>query len=574
MIDTLVKRLLWFCAGLLLLAACQGNDDSDAPPNRIETLPPAPEATLLESTPEASPIPPTDSPQLSATIDTTEAASPTPLPYTLTPSHTPSLVPSATFVPLAEDALENPAHTGVIYPGESFDASLEADNLTVEWELLLTTPNILIFQLGRISGEGILTLQVRQDEEVLVMLQTNEQSFVLTDLLNFEAGSYQMLLSAEEPMDYQISIIPKLPVETPVPSPTLAPSLTPRAAGGRIEVGQSIEGAIVEPGEVQRYTFLGNTGDELGMLVNPDPNGFSTFDPYLELQAPNGDIIAENDQWRAGIPDAFISATLEVTGVYTLYVQSADGEGEGSYILSLSDGFTLRDVPRGEAPHNVPISERLETYGARDIWTIEASAGDILQIDVRAFNQEQLNVMVELLAPNGESWFDDDSGDGTDALLEGIEAPLDGSYTIHVAARNNAFIGSYQLFWRRQNQFITPTALPSQTPTPSITPRIPTPGPNRAALEDSITAVGNSVRYSIQLQAGQTVNIVVQGVAGFDPVLRVLDATDNILLEVDDAEGSQNPRSRFTAERSGIYVLQISGFENSTGSFTLNYIVQ
>jgi hypothetical protein len=70
------------------------------------------------------------------------------------------------------------------------------------------------------------------------------------------------------------------------------------------------------------------------------------------------------------------------------------------------------------------------------------------------------------------------------------------------------------------------------------------------------------------------VNIVVQGLAGFDPVLRVIGPTGNIVIEVDDVGNSRDPRATFVAEPSGLYTIEIFGFEGAGGSFIMNYIVQ
>jgi len=323
----------------------------------------------------------------------------------------------------------------------------------------------LLIQLTQTEGNGILTLDFFDPNgDVLLSLSTGSGSFVITDSATLEtSGDYQVVLTSDSSgIGYLISIVNTTPVDTPTaevtatPSlsptssvPTLAPTLTPIPPGARMRVNETIFATLSQPGSDNRYTFIGTAGDTLAIVVNPDPATLGAFDPYIELQAPDGEIVAENDNWRDGILDAYISYEFEVTGVYTIYVRSADNQSVGGYYLSLSNGFTVRDVEQGAATLDTPITQRLATYGARDVWTIDLKKGDVITIDAQAVDPNTFNIMVELVSPTGESWFDDDSGENTNALLTDITAPVSGTYRIHIAGRNNAYTGDYRLQWSK-----------------------------------------------------------------------------------------------------------------------------
>lgn len=336
-------------------------------------------------------------------------------------------------------------------------------------------------------------------------------------------------------------------------------------------MGESRAGEITQAGEVHRFTFFGAAHEVISLAMNSDPSSPGTLNPYIELQAPNGTVVAQNDDWLPAISDAMIHLfELPFTGVYTLYAKSREATGTGHYLLSLNTGFTARDVQRGEALMNLPNQQQLETYGQRDVWTVSAEAGDLVSIAVEVVDQaSDFNVMVELVSPNGETWFDDDSGSNFDAFLQNIEAPVSGVYTIHIAANNNASIGAYRLWWLSLQKTLTPTPI---TPT-----AVPTAAPSATPASGEIVGTVGEFRsssYTIQVNAGQTVTIVVLGVEGFDSILRVIDPLGNILAEVDDVGETVDPRAYFVAVTSGLYTIEISGFEGASGTFTLNYLIQ
>lgn len=368
-----------------------------------------------------------------------------------------------------------------------------------------------------------------------------------------------------------------VPTEVPLLEPTAPPppeiSAEPPAESipqsGRLELGETRENEILQAGEVHRYTFFGTAEDVVNIVVNVDPENAGTLDPYLELQGPSGDIIADNDNFLDFAPDALIQAfEVPTTGVYTIYVQAVDEFGTGGYLLTVdTQPLTLRDVERGAAVRGEPNEELLETYGAREVWTIELDEADVVSVSVEGLD-DGLDVMVELVAPNDEdSWFDNDSGAETDAYLDSIIAPESGVYTIYIAARNNESVGAYRLWWAVLSDIPTATPLPPTATLP------PTPIPPSDTIEGSVT-FGETFAIIITAESGQTVNIVVQGVAGFDPVLRVSDTAGNILAEVDDVGDSRDPRTRFDAETSGFLIVEVFGFEGAAGNFILSYIIQ
>jgi hypothetical protein len=521
----------------------------------------------------------------------------TPLP---TQAEVPTAEPTVTLTPTAEGG------AFVLPLGLSVQGQIEVGQIPDRWQLNIEQPLFIQLQLTRFSPDFNMQVQlIDPDGAVLNQFGTGEDNANLSppvflgtpgvyaiQVSGAGTGGQYALMVVEAPPTPEAPIA-ELATDIPTATQTLTftPSFTPtfvateappatetpvptevailQEPGGRLELGESRRSEITQPGETHRYTFFSNAEDTVSIMVNPDPEQGASLNPRLEVQGPNGDIIAENDDMLPGVPDAYVrNFEVPSTGVYTMYITSADEVGIGQYWLSLSSEFTMRDVDRGEALHNLPNDQRLETYGARDVWIIPLNAGDVVSVAVIVTQPESdFDVMTELVAPTGDVWFDDDSGANNDAFLAEIVAPVDGIYRLHIAAQNNASIGDYQLWWQRTNDFPTPTPF---TPT-ATTP--PTDTPPSDTITDEVPP-GASFVYQIRANALQDVNIVVQGQDGFDAVLRVIAPAGNILVEVDDVGNSRDPRTAFVAESSGLYRIEVFGFEGAGGRFILNYIVQ
>jgi hypothetical protein len=359
-----------------------------------------------------------------------------------------------------------------------------------------------------------------------------------------------------------------------VSSPTLPPALTTPtapvpASNERLSLGQTRASSLTQAGEIHRYSFFATANETVSLLANLDPQAPGTLDPYLEIQAPNGEIIAQNDDMALYTPDALIRDFIApVTGVYIVYLRSNDQTGTGAYLLTLNNTpFTVRDVQRGPAQHSLGNEQTLETFAAREVWTVDLVAGEVISVAAAARDPLQgLDVMLELAAPDGTSLgFNNDIGDSRDAYLDSIAIPSTGEYKIYIAARNNASTGDYTLWWQRLDEI--PTGVP---PSPTLTPTFAPP----SAQFSAEVAAGGNFTYALYLEAGESLNVVVLGVAGFDPLLRLYDPEAKIILELDDSNGSQNPRATLVAESPGFYTIEVSGFEGAGGSFSLNYIVR
>jgi hypothetical protein len=164
-----------------------------------------------------------------------------------------------------------------------------------------------------------------------------------------QTGPYRLIvtsLSPETPGNYTLTVSPPPP---PSPDATLA-------------VGQSIQGALmtgdnaVLPSTDERssggylrdgYAFSGTAGSGVRIDLS------CTFDGYLYLVDPSGQVVAFNDD--AGSANASqIQATLSQTGTYRIVITSFGAGDQGGYTLSLQP---LTGAVTAPAPMPMPMPQ-------------------------------------------------------------------------------------------------------------------------------------------------------------------------------------------------------------------------
>jgi serine protease Do len=99
------------------------------------------------------------------------------------------------------------------------------------------------------------------------------------------------------------------------------------------EEGALVAGAAVLPSDnslYREYTFEGRAGQSVAISLES-----RDFDPYVALFAPNGRLLAENDDESDSTKNAFLSVTLPTTGRYRVIVNAYDASGRGRYTLTV-----------------------------------------------------------------------------------------------------------------------------------------------------------------------------------------------------------------------------------------------
>ena len=101
------------------------------------------------------------------------------------------------------------------------------------------------------------------------------------------------------------------------------------------------------------------------------------------------------------------------------------------------------------------------------------------------------------------------------------------------------------------------------------------------SITDTLEVVGDHDWVRIQLNAGQSISVFLDGLTLVDPYLRIRDNSGNVIYENDDISSGQNRDSllAFTATYSGTYYIDIAAwvpppdspdYPGYTGTYTLS----
>jgi hypothetical protein len=153
------------------------------------------------------------------------------------------------------------------------------------------------------------------------------------------------------------------------------------------------------------------------------------------------------------------------------------------------------------------VQETITSGAFWDWWTLEASAGDQIVVDMGAM--DGLEPLLGILNAGGDLVIQSEPGAANNAISLEYTAPADGQYTLVATRAGNAdgtSAGSYALRVRLANPTETLT-----NPLQDVTFR----------CEDYEATTAATLRMNEDPAAGLTYRITVYGLDGFQPVIRV-----------------------------------------------------
>ncbi|MBL8146868.1 MAG: hypothetical protein JNL34_10830 [Anaerolineae bacterium] len=405
-------------------------------------------------------------------------------------------------------------------------------------------------------------------------------------------GTYRVVVASREPASYRITLtfanqpapsstpsatptatltLPPTdtvtPTASPTPSATATPTLTPTpvyaALGdlrGTLRDGDLLTGQFISSFERHIYLFEGQAGQIARIALD----GQDAVDAALTLYAPDGSLIAADDD-SGGERDALL-AGIRIVADGTYIVQAISSEGSGPYALGLSltgdmpqpvqvtptasptlPVGIVTPVPAGSSAlaDHVPVLGRLDEAGDVARFTVALEAGDVLTAVVQSANGSRLLPRVQFITPAGEVMLQ--TGLITEAggaLIAALAVPEAGVYSLYVSGDNQTS-GDFQIA----------TGL-GESHTDMLR------GEARAgeAIEGALGQRGLRDVWMLPLRAGDTAHITVSPlIGGFAPSV-VLSASDGApLASASAVRGSPNPAIDATASADGWYRLEITG---------------
>jgi hypothetical protein len=192
------------------------------------------------------------------------------------------------------------------------------------------------------------------------------------------------------------------------------------------------------------FTFEGQPGQ----IVTIDLRS-RDFDTYLVLESPDGHREANDD--ADGTEHSRIVSQLSQLGTYTVYVTSYAGGETGAYTLGIDQqgggripahdpvSLSLGDSTNGRLDN---VDRRSNTGRYEDVYSFDGVAGATLQVDMRS---SEFDTYLTIVAPNGETWENDDFDNDTSRSLVDFTLPQSGRYRIVASSYATETTGSYEL---------------------------------------------------------------------------------------------------------------------------------
>ncbi len=184
-------------------------------------------------------------------------------------------------------------------------------------------------------------------------------------------------------------------------------------------------------------------GVHIGEIVDNDD-----FRPWIRLWAPNGAVLANTSGTDAAVIDG---VAAPVTGTYLVLVASFDSgfDGTGTYRLTMTHTpgpITVSPGDQGGPLTNGAMHTGEIVKGDLDVWTFNATAGDRIDVHIGEIaDNDDFRPWIRLWAPDG-AVLANTSGVAA-AVIDGVAAPLTGTYFVLVASFDSGFdgTGTYRL---------------------------------------------------------------------------------------------------------------------------------
>lgn len=475
--------------------------------------------------------------------------------------------------PSAEPAVAGPNDTLILTPGSTSGGVLTFERQQEAYVMELEAGQTLTFTLTHDLPEEQVNLQVRQGQTRLVPYTRSENGELTYEATVEESGTYSVYVARSSssragPITFSLTVVtgdddPEGPDERP-------------AAGvpQRLNYGDVVTGEITNDVFEQRYEFEGTEGDVVNITTEADLEAGS-LDSTLTLLDPNGDILAENDDIDFTTTNsALTDVNLTATGVYTIVVSrflGADGFTEGPYTLTLTATETATPSETDDTDSNTDttseaevleigavVTGTIDTEMPEQVYTFDGTAGTVVTLRTTTLTGN-LDTILTLRDPDGNDVVSNDDADFTtrDSLIDGLELPVDGTYTV-VVGRFEDTAGEFELTFSAAQD----TTVPDDTMASD----------NSIVYGDVVSGDINddnvSQEFTFEGAAGDVVTLLAYATSGdVDTVLTLAGPDGTLIAENDDADFSTTSSAILDQPlpTDGTYTVTVTRFEGVNG---------
>lgn len=336
---------------------------------------------------------------------------------------------------------------------------------------------------------------------------------------------------------------------------------------GEIGIDETITGAMdnsVDEDWFGSYLFVNNTyqitltapelGDSADITIIDSAGHFQYFGISDELTDENG-----------------MQLIFQPSESDTYYLQVSDlAGGLGSYSLSLAD-ITLQDdygnstTSHGSTSSGSIVTGSIEESGDSDWFQISLAGGMEYEFSLEASADSNLDTIIGGIYDSAgnvmDNTYNDDGGIGYNSLLSWT-AESTGSYFVEVTGYGSS-IGAYGL------------TVNSTGASDDIGSSVSSHGSaETGTAQGNIEIGGDRDWFSITLSAGgeYLIDLSASGNSELDTVISGIYDANGVLQDDsfnDDGGTGYNSLLAFTADSTGTYFIEVSGYGESTGSYDL-----
>jgi hypothetical protein len=302
-------------------------------------------------------------------------------------------------------------------------------------------------------------------------------------------------------------------------------------------------------------TFDGSAGERVSIDM-----GSRTGDTYLQLLAPDGTVIAENDDNDRGL-NSSIETTLPEDGEYTIVATSFGEADTFEYELSLSvgtgsggDGTDLRAIEVGETRQGALDEGDPQARFMRGYFepvTFAGQSGQSVTIDMTS---NVGDTYLYLYGPSGNRLAENDDFEGLNSRIQ-LRLPEDGEYTIIATSFDEEATFPYELT----------LAANGTDGEPGTDLRNISYGETRDGEIDTSDPYSDSYRGNyepVTFDGGAGDNVTVEMTSQDDTYLILLGPDGTVIAENDDYQGLDS-RIQATLPEDGEYTVIATSFDES-----------
>ena len=192
--------------------------------------------------------------------------------------------------------------------------------------------------------------------------------------------------------------------------------------------------AVLLPGQADRWSFEAQAGDFVTLQTQS-----TLLDTYLELYAPNGELVIADDDSGGGLNAAIPDFPIQESGVYEVRVASAQADSNQSGVYEITLTLTEDLQVTGQLLSGESQKVSLQP-NEQHSWLFEAEQGDFATIQMESTT---LDTYLSLYNSDGTLLAVNDDFAGKQATLANFIIPNDGQYRVLARSYSTQEAGDY-----------------------------------------------------------------------------------------------------------------------------------